>query len=97
MAEAHEAIGPSGSGKHNQWHKGHCNASSRRQDNCTSSEIKLEMMGLGEGGRKSANTTSSLVERIGPVTSETKTRMSEKELNQGKVSIPFWTRRPHLY
>src|SRR5258706_14655035 len=44
----------------------------------------MEMMGLDEGGRKSASTTSSPVERIGPVTSTTKKRVSGKDLSQGE-------------
>ena len=65
MVEACEVIRPSGFGSYH-WHNHGTRTSLCRPDNCTSSGIKVGIIGLMKVVRKAANTTSSLVERIGP-------------------------------
>ena len=49
-------------------------------------EIKLQMMGLDDGGEEGHK---HIVERTGPILSELRTRISEKQLSQGNFTIPL--------
>ena len=53
----------------------------------------MEMMGLDEGGRKSAITTSSPVERIGPVTIKQDEKEGVRERFEPRGKSVFYSGR----